>query len=316
MSDQGIPGAATTLLAADLRRRPISLRVLRERTLAGAAFTFALISILTTFGIVFVLLEGSLAFFRQVSLIEYLTGTRWTPLFASQSFGVLPIVNASVLIALIAMLVAIPLGLGSAIYLAEFAPRRARAILKPMLEILAGIPTVVYGYFALLFITPILRTLIPGTEVFNALSAGIAMGIMITPMVASLSEDAISAVPSSLREAAAGLGATDMERVIGITVPAALSGIVASFILATSRAIGETTIVAIAAGNHPALHFNPLAGMQTMTAYIVQVALGDTPRGTLEYSTVFAVGATLFVITLTMNIVSRMIVRRYREVYQ
>ncbi len=292
-----------------------SYRVLRERGINGVLFACAFISVVTTFGIIWVLLSESVGFFREVSIVEFLTDTRWTPLFASQHFGLLPILNATLLIAVIALLVAIPFGLGSAIYLAEFAPRRVRAVLKPTLEILAGIPTVVYGYFALLFITPLLRSIIPGVQVFNALSAGIAMGIMIIPMVASLSEDAISAVPRSLGDAASALGATDMERVVGVTVPAALSGIVASFILAMSRAVGETMIVAIAAGNAPELVLNPLKGMQTMTAYIVQVSLGDTPRGTLEYSTIFAVGTTLFVMTLILNILSRMLVQRFREVY-
>jgi phosphate transport system permease protein len=300
---------------AGLRMRRGSYRAVRERVIYGLLFACAFISVMTTFGIVWVLLGESIGFFREVSLVEFFTGTRWTPLFASQSFGLLPLLNASVLIAAIALLVAIPFGLGSAIYLAEYAPRRVREVLKPTLEILAGIPTVVYGYFALLFITPLLRSFIPGVQVFNALAAGIAMGIMIIPMVASLSEDAISSVPRSLRDAASAVGATDMEKVIGVTVPAALSGIVASFILAMSRAVGETMIVSIAAGNAPELLFNPLQGMQTMTAYIVQVSLGDTPRGTIEYSTIFAVGATLFVMTLILNILSRMVVQRFREVY-
>lgn len=273
---------------------------------------------MTTFGIVFVLFEETVNFFRVVSLREYFFTTRWTPLFASAHFGVWPLINATVLIAGISLLVAIPFGLGSAIYLAEFAPRRAREILKPTLEILAGIPTVVYGYFALLFITPIIRSILPQAQVFNALSAGIAMGIMIIPMVASLSEDAISAVPRSLHDGAAALGATRTETVLNVILPAALSGIVASFILAMSRAIGETMIVAIAAGNQPLLDLtlNPLVGMQTMTAYIVQVSLGDTPHGTISYSTIFAVGMTLFAITLVLNIISRIFVRKFREVYE
>lgn len=299
-----------------LRLRRFSKRVLREYAVNLVLFLCALVSVATTFGIVWVLLSETVGFFREVSIIDYLTGTRWTPLFANQSFGVLPLMSASILIAVIALAVAIPFGLGSAIYLAEFAPRRVRATLKPILEVLAGIPTVVYGYFALLFITPLLRSIIPGVEVFNALAAGIAMGVMIIPLVASLSEDAISAVPRNLGDAASALGATDMERVVGVTVPAALSGIIASFILAMSRAIGETMIVAIAAGNAPDLAFNPLKGMQTMTAYIVQVSLGDTPRGTIEYSTIFAVGTTLFVMTLVLNILSRIIVRRFQEVYE
>lgn len=316
MSQYAIPNPkGSPQVDAGMRMRRGSYRAIRERGIYGVLFACAFISVVTTFGIVWVLLGESVSFFREVSLVEFFTGTRWTPLFASQSFGLLPLLNASVLIAAIALLVAIPFGLGSAIYLAEYAPRRVRAMLKPTLEILAGIPTVVYGYFALLFITPILRSFIPGVQVFNALSAGIAMGVMIIPMVASLSEDAISSVPRSLRDAASAVGATDMEKIIGVTVPAALSGIVASFMLAMSRAVGETMIVSIAAGNAPELVFNPLEGMQTMTAYIVQVSLGDTPRGTIEYSTIFAVGATLFVMTLILNILSRMVVRRFREVY-
>ena len=302
-------------VAGSLRTRRTSGRAIKEQTVYLILIASALISIVTTFGIVYVLITESFGFFREVSIIEFFTGTRWTPLFSSQHFGILPLLNASILIAAIALLVAIPFGLGSAIYLAEFAPRTVRSILKPTLEILAGIPTVVYGYFALLFITPLLRSIIPGVQVFNALAAGIAMGIMIIPMVASLSEDAISSVPRGLRDAASAVGATDMEKIIGVTLPAALSGIIASFILAMSRAVGETMIVAIAAGNAPELVFNPLEGMQTMTAYIVQVSLGDTPRGTIEYSTIFAVGVTLFAMTLVLNILSRIIVNRFREVY-
>lgn len=316
MSDSARFEAATDNNVAELlQNKSTSARAIKERTVFIILFASALISIVTTFGIVWVLVTESLSFFREVSIIEFFTGTRWTPLFASQNFGVLPLLNATVLIAAIALAVAIPFGLGSAIYLAEYAPRKVRAILKPTLEILAGIPTVVYGYFALMFITPLLRSFLPSMQVFNALSAGIAMGIMIIPLVASLSEDAISSVPRSLRDAASAIGATDMEKIIGVTLPAALSGIIASFILAMSRAVGETMIVAIAAGNAPELVFNPLQGMQTMTAYIVQVSLGDTPRGTIEYSTIFAVGVTLFAMTLILNILSRIIVQRFREVY-
>lgn len=315
MSEQTISDRKERYTADNLKARRTSARAIRERSISGVLFACAFISVVTTFGIVWVLLSESVGFFRDVSLVEFFTGTRWTPLFASQSFGILPLFNATILIAGIALLVAIPFGLGSAIYLSEYAPRRVRSILKPLLEILAGIPTVVYGYFALLFITPLLRSIIPGMQVFNALSAGIAMGIMIIPMVASLSEDAISSVPRSLRDAASAIGATDMEKIVGVTVPAALSGIVASFILAMSRAVGETMIVTIAAGNAPELVFNPLEGMQTMTAYIVQVSLGDTPHGTIEYSTIFAVGTTLFVMTLLLNILSRIVVQRFREVY-
>jgi phosphate transport system permease protein len=316
MSERAMSPPRGVSVVSALKVRRTSGRAIREQSIGALLFAFASISVLTTFAIVFVLARESIDFFREVSIIDYFTGTRWTPTFASQHFGVLSILNASLLIASIGLLVAIPFGLGSAIYLAEFAPRKVRATLKPILEVLAGIPTVVYGYFALLFITPLLRSFIPGMQVFNALSAGIALGIMIIPMVASLSEDAISAVPRSLRDASAALGATDMETVVSVTVPSALSGIVASFILAMSRAVGETMIVAIAAGNSPEVIFNPLKGMQTMTAYIVQISLGDTPRGSIEYSTIFAVGGTLFVMTLILNILSRIVVRRFREAYE
>ena len=298
--------------------RRLSRRSIRENSVMVVLLLCAFVSVATTFGIIWVLFSETVNFFREVSIFEYLTGTRWTPLFTSKHFGVGPLVTASLLIAIIALAVAIPFGLGSAIYLAEFAPRRVRATLKPTLEVLAGVPTVVYGYFALLFITPLLQRVFPDMGLFNALSAGIAMGIMIIPMVASLSEDALSAVPRHLRDAAAAVGATDMETIRGVTIPSALSGIMASFILAMSRAVGETMIVTIAAGGSSpatAIVFNPLETMQTMTAYIVQVSLGDTPRGTIAYTSIFAIGTSLFLITLVLNILSRVIVRRFREVY-
>lgn len=302
-------------MAAGLRLKRLGGRAIRDQTIGVLLLLAGTVSIITTFGIIYVLVSESINFFQEVPLTDFFFGTRWTPLFSSKQFGVLPLLTATLVISIIALAVAIPFGLGSAIYLAEFAPRRARSILKPTLEILAGIPTVVYGYFALLFITPQFQRVFPEMAVFNALSAGVAMGIMIIPMVASLSEDAISSVPRGLRDAASAVGATDMEKIIGVTIPAALSGIIASFILAMSRAVGETMIVAIAAGNSPNLAFNPLEGMQTMTAYIVQVSLGDTPRGTIEYYTIFAVGLTLFVMTLLLNILSRVVVRKFREVY-
>jgi len=288
----------------------------KERGIRGVLFACGGVSILTTAGIVVVLVWESAGFFAEVSPWEFLTGTQWTPLFKPQHFGVLPLVAGSMMVAVGASLIALPVGLASAIYLAEYAPNRARKVLKPILEILAGIPTVVYGYFALTFITPIIRQVFPETGVFNAASAAIVVGIMIIPMVASLSEDALYAVPRSLREASYGLGANKFETVTRVVVPAALSGVVASFILAISRAIGETMAVTLAAGATPKLTINPLESIQTMTAYIVQVSLGDTPFGTIEYRTIFAVGLLLFVITLAMNIASRVFLRRFREVYE
>jgi len=265
---------------------------------------------------VFILLEETARFFQQVSIVEFLTGTRWTPLFASKKFGVLPLVNGTFLVAGGAMIIALPLGLLAAIYLSEYASERSRKILKPLLEILAGIPTVVYGYFALLFVTPILKSIFPQTQTFNAASASIVMGFMILPLVASLSEDAMSAVPHSLRQAAYALGSTKLDVSLRVVVPAALSGIAAAFILAISRAIGETMIVAIAAGQQPKLTLNPLESIETMTAYIVQVSLGDTPQQSLAFQTIFAVGTLLFVMTLIMNLLSHWFTRRFREVYE
>ena len=289
----------------------------RNERIVGVILTaFSMVSILTTLGIVAVLLYESLGFFLQVSPFEFLTGTKWTPLYRPQNFGILPLLSGSLLIALGAAAVALPLGLLSAIYLSEYAHKRARSIIKPVLEVLAGIPTVVYGYFALTFVTPLLRQVWPGTEIFNALSASIVMGIMIIPMVSSLSEDALSAVPRALREGAYALGATKYEVATRTVVPAALSGIIASFILAISRAIGETMIVTIAAGATPKLTLNPLESVQTMTAYIAQVSLGEVPHGTIEYKTIFAVGLALFFITLLMNMISAVVLRKYREVYE
>ncbi|MCS7247123.1 MAG: phosphate ABC transporter permease subunit PstC [Anaerolineales bacterium] len=291
-------------------------RILEQKTVLVIIFLFALVSVFTTFGIIGVLLQETILFFEQVSIVEFLTGTRWTPLFASKKFGVLPLVNGTVLVAAGAMVVALPLGLLAAIYMSEYASTRARSVLKPFLEILAGIPTVVYGYFALLFVTPILKSIFPQTQAFNALSASIVMGFMILPTVASVSEDALSAVPRSLREAAYALGATKAEVATQVVVPAALSGIAAAFILAISRAIGETMIVAIAAGQQPKMTLNPLESIETMTAYIVQVSLGDTPHQSIAYQTIFAVGMLLFLMTLVMNIISYFFTKRFREVYE
>ncbi len=275
----------------------------------------AAVSILTTIGIIFSLLRESLAFFSEVPVWDFLTGSRWTPLYKPQSFGVLPLVAGTALVAVLAGAVAVTFGLASAIFLAEYAPDRLRRVIKPMLEVLAGIPTVVYGYFALTFVTPLLRHLVPEMVIFNALSAGLVMGLMIMPMVSTLSEDAMVAVPRTLRDAAYALGATRFEVAVRVVLPAALPGIVTAVILALSRAIGETMIVTIAAGATAKLTLNPLESIQTMTAYIVQVSLGETPQGTLVFKTIFAVGLLLFFMTLAMNIVGRWIVARFTERY-
>lgn len=278
-------------------------------------FLCASVSILTTIGIVITLITESYQFFQKVPILEFIFGTKWSPLITPKSFGVLPLLNGTLMITLIACIVAIPLGLASAIYLSEYAPKKVRSIVKPILEVLAGVPTIVYGYFALSLVTPVIRSLFDDAGVFNALSAGIVVGVMIIPMVCSLSEDAMSSVPRSLRDGAYALGATRFEVALKIVVPAAFSGIVASAVLAFSRAIGETMIVTIAAGATPSLTANPLDSIQTMTSYIVQVSLGDTPHGTVEYGTIFAVGMTLFVITFLLNILAQYIARRFREEY-
>lgn len=278
-------------------------------------FLCAAASVVTTVGIVLVLLGESLAFFRQVPVWRFLTEREWTPLFASKKYGVLPLISGTMLTSLIALGVATPLGLVIAVYLSQYANLSTRRWVKPLLEFLAGVPTVVYGYFALLFVTPILKSFIPGLGAFNALAAGLVMGVMILPMVASLSEDAMYAVPTSLRDAALGLGYTRLQAVWKIVFPAALSGISASIILAFSRAVGETMIVAIAAGQQPNLTLDPKNSVMTLTAYIVQVASGDVPHGSLGYQTLFAVGLTLFVLTLVLNSAAILLRERYRKVY-
>ncbi len=289
---------------------------IRDKLIHGFLFFCGCLSIFTTFGILLVLITEGGAFFLEVPLVDFLFDTQWTPLFVDKHFGILPLVCGTFLTSLIALVVALPLGLTAAIYLSEFADPKVRKIFKPMLEILAGIPTVVYGYFALFFVTPLLQRVIPGLSGFNALSPGIVMGIMILPVVASLSEDALFAVPRSLKEGAYALGATKLQMVFGVLVPSAFSGIVASFILATARAVGETMIVTIAAGQQPRLTLNPLEPLETMTAYIVQISLGDTPHGTLEYKTIFAVGGMLFAITLVLNSISLWMRERYTKVFR
>jgi phosphate transport system permease protein len=287
-----------------------------EQVLRWLFFCCAAISVLTTLAVVGVLSVETFHFFQQVPALDFLFGTRWTPLLEPKAYGILPLVFGTTLIVIGAAIVALPVGLACAIYLSEYAGNRTRDLVKPILEILAGIPTIVYGFFAITFVTPILRTLIPSTEVFNAASAGIVVGIMVLPMVASLCDDALRAVPASLRDGAYSLGATSFEVTARIVVPASLSGIFAAFVLAISRAIGETMAVTLAAGATPNLTLNPLESIQTMTAYIVQVSLGDTPAGTLSYQTLFAVGAVLFSMTLVLNLIANSIMNRYRDVYE
>jgi phosphate transport system permease protein len=286
-----------------------------EPTIEWALFACALLSVGTTIGIIAVLAVETVAFLREVPIADFLFGTEWTPLFATPRFGVLPLVAGTVLVSTIAMVVALPMGLLSAIYLSEYAPPKVRRLIKPVLEVLAGVPTVVYGYFALLFVTPLFQQVLPDLAGFNALSPGIVMGIMILPLVSSLSEDAMQAVPRGLREGAYALGATKMQTSLRVVLPAAFSGITAACILAASRAIGETMIVAIAAGQQPRLTASPMVPVETMTAYIVQVSLGDTPQGTLEYRTIFAVGMLLFLGTFGLNLVSAWLRARFREEY-
>lgn len=288
---------------------------LQESIIQMILALFASISILTTIGIVFSLLFESVIFFNEVSIIEFFTTIRWAPVFDPPSFGVLPLISGTLLIAVLSSMVSLPLGLGSAIYLSEFASSKARKLIKPILELLAGVPSIVYGYFALTFITPLLRTFLPQTEIFNALSASIAVGIMTLPMVASLSEDAMMAVPNSIRQGAYALGSTQLEVSTHVIVPAAFSGIASSFVLAISRAIGETMIVAIAAGQTPSMVLNPLGSIQTLTGFMVNMALGDIQQGSIEFKTVFVVGMVLFIITLIMNLIAKKIIARNREVY-
>jgi phosphate transport system permease protein len=293
------------------RRRPV------ESAIKGALVFCGLVTIFTTIGILAALASETIAFFREVSPVAFFTGREWSPTFSNPSFGVLPLVNGTLMITGIAVVFAVPVGLAIAIYLSEYAPPEVRRILKPFLEILAGIPTVVLGFFALTFVTPvILKSVFSNIDTFNALSAGLVVGLMIVPTIASLSEDALRAVPVSLREGAYALGATKRVSALKIIVPAALSGLAASVILATSRAIGETMIVAVAANSAPRMSFNPLEGLQTMTAFIVQVTLGDAPAGSIAYKTIFAVGATLFAMTFVLNAISIRIVRRFKEVYE
>lgn len=287
-----------------------------EKLMPKVLLFTAVISVLTTLGILFTLLVETVTFFSRVSIVEFLTAKEWLPWNEkSGSFGVAPLVTGTLLTTIIAMVVAIPIGLASAIYLSEYASDRTRRIMKPILEVLAGIPTIVYGFFALTFVTPLLQKIIPSLEIFNALSPGLVMGIMIIPMVASLSEDAMSSVPNAIREGALGLGSTKLETALKVVLPASASGIIASFVLAISRAVGETMIVAVAGGSSPILTFDVTKSIQTMTAYIVQVTTGDAGYGTTIYYSIYAVGMTLFVFTLAMNLLAQYISRRFREEY-
>jgi phosphate transport system permease protein len=290
-------------------------RQIREKIIEIILFLAAFSCVATTIGILFILLEESVFFFHKVSIIEFLTGTKWTPLFQNPRYGILPLLSGTLVTSGVALLVAVPLGTIVAIYLSEFASSKLREIVKPILEILAAIPTVVYGYFALLYVTPWLQNIIPQLSGFNMLSAGLVMGLMILPFVSSLSEDSMRAVPLGLKEGSYAMGATKLQTALKVVFPAAISGISSSYILGASRAVGETMIVAIAAGLQPNLTWNPLKQGATITAYIVQVSLGDLPHGTLEYQTIFAAGLTLVLITLVLNIIGHFLAKKYREIY-
>jgi phosphate transport system permease protein len=290
-------------------------RRFKERFIEGLLLLAALVSVFTTLAIVTILVYESLVFFKTVPLIDFLTDTQWTPLFDDAHFGIMSLLSGTLTTTLIALLVAIPLGTILAIYLSEFAPFKVREIAKPFLELLGGIPTIIYGYFALLFVTPLLQTIYPDLPGFNMLSAGLVMGLMIVPYVSSLSEDAMRAVPMHMREGSYAMGATRLQTALFVVTPAAFSGLASSYILGISRAVGETMVVAIAAGMQPNLTFNPTEPAATITAYIVQVALGDLPHGSIGYQTIFAAGLTLMLITLTFNIIGHIMRKRFREAY-
>ena len=296
-------------------RSGLGMRGVSEGIVKWACFVCALVSIVTTIGIITVLISQSIPFFKAVSPVDFFSGTVWSPTPEPGKFGVLPLITGTLMITVGAGLFAVPLGLLSAIFLSEYAHPKVRNFLKPTLELLAGIPTVVYGYFGLFFVTPLLKHVIPEIQSSNALSGAIVVGIMILPLVSSLCEDAISAVPRALREGAYGLGATKMEVTTKIVVPGALSGIMASFILALSRALGETMAVTLAAGSNPVLTFNPAKAIETMTAYIVTTSKGDAGVGTVRYNSIFAVGITLFVFTMAMNLIAMRLVKKFRQVY-
>ncbi len=292
------------------------MRHFKERVIEFLLFMAALSAVATTFAIVVILVTESLGFFEHVSLKEFLTGTLWMPLFENPHYGVLPLLAGTMVVAGVALLVAVPMGIIIALYLSEFAPHKVRETVKPFMELLAGVPTVVYGYFALLFVTPFLQaTIMPDLPGFNMLGPGIVIGIMIIPYISSLSEDAMRAVPSAMREGSYAMGATRFQTAFMVVIPAATSGIVAAFILAISRAVGETMVVAIAAGQQPNFTWNPTESAATITAYIVQVAMGDLPHDSIGYQSIFAVGLVLLVLTLTFNVLGHLVRKRYREVY-
>ncbi len=309
----GQPQAASDTLAryAHARKR----RRLRERAIETVLLLAACVSVFTTAGIVYILLKESLLFFTRVSIWDFLTDGQWTPLFADPHFGIWVLMSGTITSSAVALLIAIPLGTIIAIYLSEFASHRVRETLKPILELLSGVPTIIYGYFALLFVTPLLQRIYPDLPGFNVLSAGLVMGLMIIPYVSSLSEDAMRAVPMSLREGSYAMGATKLQTALYVVFPAALSGIASAYILGISRAVGETMILAVAAGMQPSLSFNPLEPAATITSYIVQVALGDLPHGSIGYQTIFAAGLSLLVLTLCFNLAGHWLRRRFREAY-
>jgi phosphate transport system permease protein len=306
-----IPFAAAA--SARLARR--RARVVREKLIELVLFLAALVSVFTTIGIVYILVKESVVFFAEVPIRDFLTDTQWTPLFDDAHFGIMVLLSGTLTSSAVALVIAIPLGTVIAIYLSEFAPFRIREVAKPFLELLGGVPTIIYGYFALLFVTPLLQKIYPDLPGFNLLSAGIVMGIMIIPYVSSISEDAMRAVPMALREGSYALGATRFQTAIKVVVPAAFSGIASAYILGISRAVGETMILAVAAGMQPNLTFNPLEPAATITAYIVQVALGDLPHGSIGYQTIFAAGLTLMLFTLACNIGGHMLRKTFREAY-
>ena len=291
------------------------VRYFREKLIEFILFLAAFSSVATTVAILFILIKESVLFFQKISLLEFLTNTQWTPLFQNPQYGILPLISGTLVTSTVALIVAIPLGTIAAIYLSEFAPIKLREFVKPCLELLAAIPTVVYGYFALLYVTPLLQKIFPNLPTFNMLSAGLVMGLMIIPFISSISEDAMRSVPLGLREGSYAMGATKLQTSLQVVFPAAISGISAAYILGTSRAVGETMIVAIAAGLQPNLTWNPTNQAATITAYIVQVSIGDLPHGTLAYQTIFAAGLTLVIITLLLNIVGHFLAKSYREIY-